>query len=120
MNHKANLPFPDERHTGRRRAHVDVAVRPLRGLPLTARLEDVNEVGCGLSGCQLGLGDEIWVQVDGHEPVRATVVWTKGHRAGCRFYTPERSLAAERGAAAVARPERMAVARPHPLRTGRS
>jgi hypothetical protein len=111
------LPFPDERRSGRRPASLAATVRPLHGLPQAVRIEDVNALGCSLSGCALAAGDEIWLQADAHDPVRAQVVWTKAGRAGCRFHAPAHALAAGR-AAAAARPDRVAVARPHPLRGG--
>jgi len=117
MNHNASLPFPDERRTGRKPAALAATARLLHGLPQAVRIEDLNVLGCCLAGCVLAAGDEIWVQAEGHDPVRAQVIWTRGKRAGCRFHAPAHALAAGR-AAGAARLDRVAVARPHPLRGG--
>ena len=114
------LPFPDERRTGRKPAALAATVQLLGGQPVPARLEDAPEHGCQVSGCELALRDEIWLQVGDHEPVRATVVWAKGRRAGCQFYAPARDLLSGRSRAANARPDRVASAGRHPLRSGLS
>jgi hypothetical protein len=114
------LPFPDERRLGRRPTGVAGTVRLLGGLPEAARIEDVSELGCRISGCELSVRDEIWLQVGDHEPVRATVIWTKGRRSGCQFYAPVPTLLSERGRAPTVRPDRVAAAGRHPLRIGRS
>ena len=105
MNNKADslsLPFPDERKTARRIAGFAATVRELGATPMQAKILDVSETGCRLGNCALERGAEIWLQLPGREPMRATVVWSKDSRAGCRFYVPARGLASDRPRPAAA------------------
>jgi hypothetical protein len=92
----AALPFPDERKAARRMASVAATVRELGSTPMQAQLLDISEAGCRLADCPLERGAEIWLQLPGQEPVRATVIWAKGRQAGCSFYAPARPMAAHR------------------------
>ncbi len=84
----AGLPFPDERHSARQHVNLPATARELGGPPLSATVTNLSATGCELSGCSLEARAEIWVQIRGYQPARATVVWSRRNRAGCLFYTP--------------------------------
>lgn len=84
----ANLPFPDERHSVRQIVNVPATARELGGPPMPATVTNLSSTGCELSGCSLEARAEIWVQIRGYLPARATVMWSRRNRAGCLFYTP--------------------------------
>ena len=92
----AELPFPDERKAGRQIANFAATVRELGSAPMQAKILDVGPGGGRLADCRLDCGAEIWLQLPGREPLRATVVWSRGSRAGCEFYVPVKSLLDER------------------------
>lgn len=90
---QTGLPFPDERRFTRQVVSLHATVRELGGAPLTATVSNISRNGCELVGCNLEQRAEIWVQISGYGPVRATVIWSKQNRAGCEFYmepSPER------------------------------
>lgn len=91
-----SLPFADERKSARKIANFAANVRELGSTPMQAKILDVSEGGCRLADCRLEQGAEIWLQLPGREPMRATVIWSKGSRAGCRFYAPARGIASDR------------------------
>jgi hypothetical protein len=101
-----SLPFPDERKSARKIANFAATVRELGSTPMQAKIIEVSETGCRLADCRLEQGAEIWLQLPGREPMRATVIWTKGSRAGCRFYAPARGIASDRPRPATAPPAR--------------
>ena len=90
------LPFPDERKASRQLANIAATVRELGQAPMQAKILDVGPTGCRLGDCRLERGAEIWLQLPGREPVRATVIWSRLGRAGCEFYAPTKSLTDER------------------------
>ena len=108
----SSLPFDDERI--RSRGFVDLAgtVRELQGKPAAVRVTDLSAKGCRLSGSDLPARAEVWVTIDGYNPIRGTVIWQKRGDLGCEFYgTPTKEKSAR-----AASPPLYASAGPHPLR----
>lgn len=55
----------------------------------TSRVSDLSETGFRLeSFVNLKPGMTVWVMFSGFEGRRATVMWSKGHEAGCMFEAP--------------------------------
>lgn len=89
-NHLA-FPSEDNERSDRREAtRLTCTVQALRGPPSPARMTDVSRFGCALAGCTLRRGDEIWLRTTTLPPFRATILWVRGDKAGCRFYAPLR------------------------------
>ena len=59
-----------------------------------ATLHDVSIYGCKVAlGHDPSPGERLWLRFDGSMPIAATVVWSEGGFAGCRFDAPiERAL----------------------------
>jgi hypothetical protein len=75
------------------RRHRVECVRATAGgeeeIPFVATLADVSTFGCRLSGADvLDEGKRVWLRLPGAAPIVATVAWTRGDEAGCRFETP--------------------------------
>ena len=108
----ASLPFDDERSKPRGFVSLPATVRELNGPPTAVRVTDLSAKGCRLSGSDLPARAEVWVEIEGYNPARATVIWQKMGDVGCEFY----------GAPTKARPPGgaprpgSAPAGPHPLR----
>ena len=47
---------------------------------------DLSSKGCRISGSNLPAGAEVWVEIEGYNPNRATVVRQKRGELGCEFY----------------------------------
>lgn len=55
----------------------------------TSRVSELSETGFRLeSFVNLKPGMTVWVMFSGFEGRRATVMWSRGHEAGCMFETP--------------------------------
>lgn len=55
----------------------------------TSRVSNLSETGFKLeSFVNLKPGMTVWIMFSGFEGRRATVMWTRGHEAGCMFETP--------------------------------
>lgn len=107
----SSLPFDDERSRARGFANLSATVGELQGVATPVRVTDLSAKGCRLSGSDLPARSEVWVTIDGYNPIRATVIWQKKGELGCEFYgapTKARPLGA-------AQPV-YAAAGPHPLR----
>ena len=87
----ASLPIVDEREVPREPVRLPATVRKLDSHAVAATVRNLSIRGCGIFDCGLAKGDEIWIHIHGFQPVRATVIWARGSRAGCLFYaTPEK------------------------------
>lgn len=107
----SSLPFDDERSRARGFVDLTATVGELQGVATSVRVTDLTAKGCRLSGSDLPARAEVWVTIDGYNPIRATVIWQKKGELGCEFY----------GAPTKVRPPGAsqplyAAAGPHPLR----
>jgi len=83
---KPKSPRPRD---ARRAVALDVKLRrPGEGW-FSSRIVNLSRTGfCIDSFVTLGLGWPIWIMFPGFEGRRATVMWVRGHQAGCRFDVP--------------------------------
>jgi len=108
------LPFDDERSQARKFVSLPASMRELRAEPALVSVTDLSLKGCRISGSNLPPGAEVWVEIDGYNPVRATVVWQKRGELGCEFYAAPTKVVAQ---ATVRSPRPQYVSSgPHPLR----
>jgi PilZ domain len=80
-----------ERRTTRRLSvHVSRATTRRHGESADeATLHDLSIYGCRMTlGEREQAGERLWIRFDGGLPVAATVVWSDGDLAGCRFDEP--------------------------------
>ena len=86
---KKPVPASSSRNGGRRTVLIGVKLRRPGETWFTSRVSNLSETGfCLQSFVTLKPGMTIWIRFSGFEGRRATVVWTKGHEAGCVFETP--------------------------------
>lgn len=78
-------PRGDKRHM----VLIGVKLRRPGETWFTSRISDLSDTGFRLqSFVSLKPGMTVWVMFSGFEGRRATVMWTKGHEAGCMFEAP--------------------------------
>ena len=108
------LPFDDERSQDRKFVSLPAAMRELRAEPALVSVMDLSSKGCRISGSNLPAGAEVWVEIEGYNPNRATVVWQKRGELGCEFYAAPTKVVAP---ATARSPQPQYVSSgPHPLR----
>jgi PilZ domain len=83
---ESSLPFDDERSRARGFVSLSGTVGELRALPTPVTVTDLSAKGCRISGSDLPARSEVWVAIDGYNPIRATVIWQKRGELGCEFY----------------------------------
>ena len=111
---EAPLPFDDERSQARNFVSLPASMRELRAESALVSVTDLSSKGCRISGSNLPAGAEVWVEIDGYNPARATVVWQKRGELGCEFYAAPTKVVAQ---ATVRSPRpQYASSGPHPLR----
>lgn len=84
-------PVSPKADRNRRRHSVLIGVKLRRPGEtwFTSKLSNLSEAGFKLeSFVNLKPGMIVWVMFSGFEGRRATVMWTKGHEAGCMFEAP--------------------------------
>ena len=108
------LPFDDERSQARKFVSLPASMRELRAEPALVSVTDFSSKGCRISGSNLPAGAEVWVEIDGYNPLRATVVWQKRGELGCEFYAAPTKVVAQ-ATARSPRPQYVSSG-PHPLR----
>lgn len=80
---------PNARGATRQMALIGVKLRRPGETWFTSRISNLSETGfCLHSFVSLKPGMTVWIMFSGFEGRRATVMWTKGHKAGCTFETP--------------------------------
>jgi hypothetical protein len=73
----------------RRAVLVDVKVRRPGESWFKSRIADLSITGFRVqSFMKLTVGHDVWIMLPGFEGRRATVLWTRGHEAGCAFERP--------------------------------
>ncbi|MCB2013856.1 MAG: PilZ domain-containing protein [Sphingobium sp.] len=78
-----------ERGAGRHTVLIGVKLRRPGETWFTSRISSLSETGfCLQSFVSLKPGMTVWIMFSGFEGRRATVIWTRGHEAGCMFETP--------------------------------
>ena len=79
----------NKRGVGRHTALIGVKLRRPGETWFTSRISNLSETGfCLQSFVSLKPGMTVWIMFSGFEGRRATVIWTRGHEAGCMFETP--------------------------------
>jgi hypothetical protein len=109
----SSLPFEDERSRARGFVSLSATVGELRAPPTPVSVTDLSATGCRLSGSDLPERSEVWVAIDGYNPIRATVIWQKRGELGCEFYGAHTKVTTK--PLGMSRPL-YASAAPHPLR----
>jgi hypothetical protein len=85
----AVFPDRDHRSTVRRTVNFVASVRAAAAVVERAAISDLSITGCALeSAVTLEVGQEVWIKLPGHVPLRAQVRWANGARAGCEFVSP--------------------------------
>jgi hypothetical protein len=83
------FPDGDHRSTIRRRVNFVASVRAAAAVVERACISDLSTTGCALeSTIALNVGQEVWIKLPGHVPLRAQVRWADGDKAGCEFVSP--------------------------------
>lgn len=73
----------------RRYLRVPIKVRRPGETWFRSHIADLSVDGFRLqSFMKLASGDMLWIMLPGFEGRRATVLWTRGHEAGCQFERP--------------------------------
>lgn len=68
---------------------IGVKVRRSGESWFSSRIADLSVSGFRLdSFLKLTVGSDLWIMLPGFEGRRATVLWTRGHEAGCAFEAP--------------------------------
>lgn len=63
-----------------------VTARKQSQRPVSALLVDLSIYGCRiLFDGSVKVGDRLWLQLGGSEPISATAIWSDGDRLGCKF-----------------------------------
>ena len=63
-----------------------VTARKKNQRPVSALLVDLSVYGCRiLFDGSFKVGDRLWLQLAGSDPIGATAVWSEGDRLGCKF-----------------------------------
>lgn len=86
---KPPIADDNERHGNRHTVLIGVKLRRPGETWFTSRIADLSETGFRLqSFVSLKPGMTVWIMFSGFEGRRATVMWARGHEAGCMFETP--------------------------------
>ncbi|WP_299323161.1 PilZ domain-containing protein [Parasphingopyxis sp.] len=91
---RAQLLVKDPGFDERRAAHrepVDVRAgfRKTGYEAAKADVSDISLTGCKVdSAMSLGIGAEVWIRFPGLQPMQATIAWSRGFEAGCKFTEP--------------------------------
>ena len=67
---------------------LEVRVRELAAPAVSSHMTDISLLGCRLGSSVLPAGAEVWLQPQGHQPLRARVIWSDAGQAGLQFYAP--------------------------------